>query len=124
MTIPSEYRVTLDPAELQLDVIHGFLSRSYWRKGVSKEVVEVAARNSLVVGSYLESGLQVGFARLVTDSATFGYLADVFVLEEHRRKGLASAMVRALLERPEVRELQRILLATRDAQGLYARLVH
>jgi GNAT superfamily N-acetyltransferase len=121
MSLPADYCISLDPAELQFDVIHGFLTRCYWSPGISKEVVEKAARNSLTVGAYHSSGKQVGFARMVTDHATFGYLADVFVLEEHRGKGLSVAMTKALLEIPEVKGFRRIMLATRDAHGVYER---
>lgn len=121
MTHSADYHISLDPLELQLEVIHGFLTRSYWSPGIPFGVVEMAVRNSLVVGAYQTSGAQVGFARLVTDHATFGYLADVFVLEEHRGQGLSVAMTMALLDLPEVKGFRRILLATRDAHGVYER---
>ena len=121
MNPSADYRISLDPSELQMEVIHGFLTRCYWSPGIPLEVVEKAARNSLVVGAYHVSGTQVGFARMVTDHATFGYLADVFVLEEHRGKGLSVAMTRALLDVPEVQGFRRIMLATRDAHGVYER---
>lgn len=121
MSLDHEYRISLDPSELQLEVIHGYLTRSYWSPGVPFEVVERAVRNSLTVGAYHRSGAQVGFARLATDHATFAWLADVFVLEEHRGKGLSVAMTKALLELPEVQGLRRIMLATRDAHGVYER---
>lgn len=118
----SEYRISLDPADLQFDVIHGYLSRSYWSPGIPREMVEKAARNSLCVGAYGPDGVQVGFARLVTDHTTFGYLADVFVLEEHRGRGISRAMVEALMALPEVKGMRRLMLATRDAHGLYEKL--
>ena len=120
--IPAEYRISLDPAELQFDVIHGYLVRSYWSPGIPRETIEKAARHSLCVGAYSPDGAQVGFARLVTDHATFGYLADVFVLEAHRGRGLSRAMVEALMSLPEVRGMRRLMLATRDAHGLYEKL--
>ncbi|MBI1752735.1 MAG: GNAT family N-acetyltransferase [Acidobacteria bacterium] len=120
--IPETHRISLDPAELQFDVIHGYLARSYWSPGIPREVVERAARHSLCVGAYGPGGAQVGFARLVTDHTTFGYLADVFVLEAHRGLGLAEAMVQALMDLPEVRGMRRLMLATRDAHGLYRKL--
>jgi len=113
-----DYRISLDPADLQLEVIHGFLATSYWSPGIPREAVARGVRHSLVVGAYLGAA-QVGFARMVTDHASFGYLADVFVLEPHRGRGLARRMVRALLELPEVQDFRRILLATRDAHGVY-----
>jgi len=121
-TTSEPYRISLDPSELQLDVIHGYLSRSYWSPGILLEVVERAARHSLCVGAYDGCGAQVGFARLATDHATFGYLADVFVLEEHRGRGLSAAMVGALMALPEVQGMRRLMLATRDAHGLYEKL--
>jgi GNAT superfamily N-acetyltransferase len=114
-----EYRISTDASELQLDVIHGFLTTSYWSPGIPRELVAKAIRHSLTVGAYDSAGGQVGFARLVTDCASFGYLADVFVLEPHRGRGLAQRLVRALLELPDVQGLRRIMLATRDAHGVY-----
>jgi len=119
MSLPEGYRISLDSAELQLEVIHGYLSRSYWSPGIPVHAVERAVRNSLVAGAYGSSGAQVGFARMVTDHASFGYLADVFVLEEHQGKGLGKALVQSLLELPEMRDLRTILLLTRDAHGVY-----
>lgn len=121
-SLPDGYRMSLDPAELQFDVIHGYLSRSYWSPGIPREIVEKAARHSLCVGVYGPDGGQVGFARMTTDHATFGYLADVFVLEEHRGLGLSAVMVQALMDLPEVQGMRRLMLATRDAHGLYAKL--
>jgi len=119
---PKGYRISLDPSELQLEAIHGYLTRSYWSPGISRELVEKAVRHSLCVGAYDGAGRQVGFARLVTDHTTFGYLADVFVLEGHRGRGLSKAMVGAIMALPEVQGMRRLMLATRDAHGLYARL--
>jgi GNAT superfamily N-acetyltransferase len=116
-----DYRISLDPADLQMDVIHGFLTTSYWSPGIPRAAVERAAAHSLVVGAYRD-GVQVGFARMVTDHTSFGYLADVFVLEPHQGRGLARKMVRALLDLPEVQDFRRILLATRDAHGVYSKL--
>lgn len=116
------YAVSLDKNLLQIDVIHAFLTASYWSPGIPRAVVETAIANSLCAGAYAADGAQVAFARLVTDHATFGYLADVFVLPEHRGRGLATVVVRALLELPAVRGFRRLLLATRDAHAVYARL--
>jgi ribosomal protein S18 acetylase RimI-like enzyme len=119
VNLPPGYRLSHDPADLQMDVIHGYLARSYWSPGIPRHVVEKAVRNSLTAGVYAPSGAQVGFARMITDHTSFGYLADVFVLEEHRRLGLAHALTRSLLELPEAQGFRTLLLATRDAHALY-----
>ena len=120
MTTPTgRIRVDDDPARLDMDMIHGFLSRTYWSPDIPREVVERALANSLCFGLY-EDGRQVGFARVVTDRATFAYLADVFVLESHRGRGLAKLLLAEILAHPSLQGLRRWLLATRDAHGLYA----
>jgi GNAT superfamily N-acetyltransferase len=116
--VPSGYSISTDATSLDLDVIHGYLSQSYWSPGIPRQVVERAIANSLCFGAF-RGAAQVGFARVVTDRATFAYLADVFVLEAHRGKGLAKAMVRAILAHAELQGLRRWLLATRDAHALY-----
>jgi GNAT superfamily N-acetyltransferase len=113
-----DYTISDDPARLDLDAIHAFLSRSYWSPGIPRETVARAIANSLCFGVYLGE-TQVGFARLVTDRATFAYLADVFVLEPHRGRGLSRVLMELVLAHPEVQGLRRWLLATRDAHGLY-----
>jgi GNAT superfamily N-acetyltransferase len=117
--LPPGIEIDTDPRRLDRGVIHGFLCESYWAAGIPRDVVERSIENSLCFGVY-ENGRQVGFARLVTDRATFAYLADVFVLESHRGRGLAKHLMAAILAHPEVRGLRRWLLATRDAHGLYA----
>lgn len=114
----ADYTISDDPARLDLDVIHGFLARSYWAAGIPRETVARAIANSLCFGVYF-GGAQVGFARLVTDRATFAYLADVFVLEEHRGRGLSRALMELVASHPEVQGLRRWMLVTRDAHGLY-----
>jgi GNAT superfamily N-acetyltransferase len=111
-----------DPSRVDLDVVHGFLTTAYWSTGVSRHTVARAIAGSVVMGAYAPDGRQVGFARAVTDGATFAWLADVFVLPAHRGRGIARAMVTALLEHPELQELRRWMLATADAQALYAAL--
>ena len=113
------YDISTDPGRLQLEAIHAYLTRSYWSPGVPRSVVARAIANSLCFGIYL-GGEQVGFARLVTDKATFAYLADVYVLEAHRGQGLSKRLVAQIQAHPELQGLRRILLATRDAHGLYA----
>jgi GNAT superfamily N-acetyltransferase len=118
--IRGHFRVSTDRRRLDLDVIHGFLSRSYWAEGIPRDVVERSIGNSLPFGVYDEDR-QVGFARVVTDRATFAYVADVFVLEEYRGRGLSKWLMECILAHPELQELRRWQLSTRDAHGLYAR---
>jgi len=100
---------------------HGYLARSYWASGIELEVVEKALANSFAV-SVIKDGAQVAMARVITDHATFAYLADVYVLETHRGRGLAKAMVAFLLAHPRLQGLRRWLLSTVDAQPLYRQL--
>lgn len=117
----AELRISSDFADVDLDVVHGFLSRdAYWCRGITRERVERAARHSLCFSAWLD-GSQVGFARVVTDRATFGYLADVFVLPANRGRGISQAMMAAILAHAELQGLRRFLLATSDAHGLYAK---
>lgn len=116
----SQYEISTDPNRLDLDVIHGYLTQSYWSPGVPRAIVERSIKHSLCFGVYLD-GAQVGFARVVTDRATFGYLADVFILEAHRGRGVAKKLMTTILAYPDLQGLRRLLLATRDAHGLYAR---
>ena len=105
--------------ELDVDLIHAFLSETYWARGIPRAVVERAIAGSLCFGGYL-GDRQVAFARVITDGATFGYLSDVFVLPEHRGCGYARALVAAVLAHPDLQGLCRLMLATRDAHALYA----
>jgi N-acetylglutamate synthase-like GNAT family acetyltransferase len=111
--------VDSDPARLDMDLIHGFLANTYWSLGISRELLERALRNSLCFGVY-EDDRQVGFARVVTDQATFAYLADVFILESHRGRGLSKKLVAAIAADPRLQGLRRWVLVTRDAHSLYA----
>ncbi len=113
------YDISTDPSRLQLDAIHAWLAGSYWSPGVPRDVVARAIAHSMCFGIYLGEA-QVGFARVVTDRATFAYLADVYVLEEHRGHGLSKRLVATIQAHPELQGLRRFLLATRDAHGLYA----
>jgi len=115
------FRISTDPARLDLGLIHGFLSGSYWARGIPREVVERSVRGSLCFGLYEEGGSQVGFARVITDRATFAYLADVFVLESQRGRGLSKWLLERILAHPDLQGLRRFLLGTKDAHGLYAR---
>ena len=117
---PGTYEISTDPARLDVAAIHAYLTRSYWSPGIPIGIVERALRNSLCFGVYDSAGAQVGLARVVTDYATFAYLCDVYVLEEHRGVGLAKRMMRELMSHPALRGARRVMLATRDAHGLYA----
>jgi GNAT superfamily N-acetyltransferase len=112
--------VTTDPARVDRDLTYEFLSQSYWSKGIPRHVFERAIANSLCFSLY-EGDDQVGFARVVTDRATFAYLADVFVLPSHRGRGLAKLLMEAVVAHSDLQGLRRWVLATRDAHGLYAR---
>ena len=116
-------RSEIDTDRMRLDfrVIHGFLTQSHWASGIPMAMVERAVAGSLPFGLYRD-GRQVGFARVVTDGATFAYLADVFVLPEERRKGLGRWLVESILGHPGLQGLRRWLLGTRDAQGLYGKV--
>ncbi len=113
------YDISTDPSRLQLDAIHAYLTRSYWSPGIPKDVVARGIAHSLCFGVY-QAQAQVGFARVITDRASFAYLADVYVLEEHRGQGLSKRLVAEILAHPDLQGLRRVLLATADAHGLYA----
>lgn len=114
-----QYSISTDPALLEIDLIYRYLSlESYWAKGIPKEVVERSIRNSVCFGIYCD-GAQVGFARVISDKATFAYLADVFVLESHRGRGLSKWLMENIHAHPELQGLRRWVLGTRDAHRLY-----
>ena len=114
------YLISADPSKLDIAVIHQYLSReSYWAKNIPLQTVERSIANSFCFGVYYHD-VQIGFARLVTDKATFAYLADVFVLPEHRGKGLSKWLIETIHADPDVQGLRRWMLGTKDAHGLYA----
>jgi GNAT superfamily N-acetyltransferase len=115
------YVVSTDPARLDIDRIHRFLSGAYWSPGIPHTVVARAIENSLAFGLYTASGEQAGFARAITDRATYAYLADVYVEAPHRGLGLGRFLVACVLGHPELQGLRRWALATADAHGLYER---
>jgi GNAT superfamily N-acetyltransferase len=110
--------VTTDPARLDLDTIHAFLAGSYWARGIPRDVLERAIEHSLCFGAF-EGDRQVGFARVITDRATYAYVSDVFVLESHRGRGVGKRLMLAIMSHPELQGLRRWSLFTRDAHGLY-----
>jgi GNAT superfamily N-acetyltransferase len=113
--------VSTDAARLDVDLVHRFLSEeAYWSSGIPRDVVERAIAGSIPFGAY-DGAAQVGFARVVTDRATFAYLADVFVLESHRGRGVGKLLVETALAHPDLQGLRRWLLMTRDAHALYAK---
>jgi len=113
-----EYSISTDPGRLDLDAIHAYLVRSYWCEGIPRQTLERAITNSLCFGLF-HGNDQVGLARVVTDSATYAYLCDVYVLEAHRGKGLAKWLMECVMAHPGLQGLRRFTLATRDAHGLY-----
>jgi GNAT superfamily N-acetyltransferase len=113
-----EFAISTDPARLDLDAIYDFLSKSYWGQNRSRERVETSIKNSFCFGVYSGKS-QIGFARLVTDYATFCYLADVYILEPFRRRGLGKWLIDSILGHPQFKHLRRWCLVTRDAQELY-----
>jgi GNAT superfamily N-acetyltransferase len=113
-------RITTDPRELDLDVIHRFLSQhSGWARGIPREVVERSIARSLCFAGFIGAD-QIAFARVVTDGATFANLVDVFVLPEHRGRGYSKQLMEAVLAHPDLQGLRRFTLATSNAHGLYA----
>ena len=123
--VPTEWRrdgytISTDRARIDVDLVHGFLTASYWAEGIPRDVVERSVAHSLCFGLY-EGDRQIGLARVITDHATFAYLSDVFVLERCRGRGLASWMLEVIHAHPSLQGLRWWLLATRDAHALYQR---
>src|SRR5207245_9210547 len=110
--------ISTDPARLDVGAIHAYLSRSYWAVGRPRAVVERSIAGSICFGLY-DGPRQIGFARVITDRATYAYLADVYVLEEYRGQGLGVWLVDRVVAHPDLQDLRRFCLATRDAHGLY-----
>jgi GNAT superfamily N-acetyltransferase len=117
-----EVWISTDPARLDRGLIHSFLStESYWARGIPFDVVDRSIDNSLNFGAYAAGG-QVGYARVITDRATFAHIRDVFVIARLRGQGLGTRLMRAVLDHPDLQQLRRILLVTRDAGGFYRSL--
>jgi N-acetylglutamate synthase-like GNAT family acetyltransferase len=114
-----EFLFSTDKKKLDLNYVHSFLTQSYWAKGIPLQLVESSVRNSLSIGIYTNDR-QMGFARVITDYTTFAYLADVFIDESFRGKGLSKILMTFILSFEEFRFLRRFILATRDAHGLYS----
>lgn len=113
-----EYEITPDKTRLDVVAIHAFLSQTYWSPGIPFAIVQKAIANALTFGVYLGAE-QVGFARVITDKTTFAYLADVYILDAHRGKGLSKRLLETIQAHEDLQGLRRFLLATKDAHGLY-----
>jgi GNAT superfamily N-acetyltransferase len=113
-----EYLISTDRSKLDLAMVHGFLTTSYWAPGIPLDIVKKSIEHSLNFGVY-RGEQQVGFARVITDYATFAYIGDVFILEEFRGRGLSKWLTQVIADHPELQGLRRWLLLTRDAYGLY-----
>jgi len=113
------FLISTDKSKLDVNLIHNYLSNdSYWANGIPFDTVKKSIDNAVCFGLY-ENDKQIGFARVVTDKATFGYLGDVFILESHRGKGLSKWLMECILKHPELQGFRRWILLTRDAQSLY-----
>lgn len=116
----SEFTVSCDTSRLDRAVIHAFLGSSYWAASIPEATIAKSIKHSLCFGLFVADG-QIGFARVITDRATFAYLADVFVLEAYRGTGLGQWLIDCVIDHPDLQGLRRWMLATRDAHGLYER---
>jgi GNAT superfamily N-acetyltransferase len=116
-----EFTISTDRERIDLDVVHGFLTECYWAKGIPREVVARCIENSLCFGVYAD-GKQIGFARVISDYATYAYIGDVFVLESFRGRGLGKWLMERVMQHPRLQGLRRWSLVTGDAHGLYSRL--
>jgi predicted GNAT family acetyltransferase len=110
-----------DPARIDMETVYGFLRTAYWSTGIPRETVEKSIRHSLAMGLY-DGERMIGFARVITDYATFAYVGDVFVLDAWRGRGLATWLTECLVGHPELQGMRRWILATRDAHNVYARV--
>jgi GNAT superfamily N-acetyltransferase len=117
--IRGQYEISTDPNRIDLDAVHAYLTRSYWCEGLPKEVLAKAIAGSLCFNLF-GGGRQIGFARVGTDRATFAYLADVYVLEEHAGRGLGKWLIEEVQSHPDLQGLRRFVLVTKDAHGLYS----
>ena len=114
----NQFTITTEKEKFDVEFIHSFLTRSYWAEGISKEVIERSIEGALCFGLF-ENDKQIGFARMITDKATFAYLADVFIIEEYRGRGLSKWLMEVIMSHPSLQGLRRMMLATKDAHGLY-----
>jgi GNAT superfamily N-acetyltransferase len=117
--VKGEFQISTDPPRIDLRAVHEFLTNSYWARGIPLETVQRSIENSLCFGIY-HGDRQIGFARVITDRATFAYLADVFVLPDYRGHGLSKWLMECIIAHPDLQGLRRWMLATQDAHELYA----
>lgn len=117
--IKNDFVITTDKSKINRETVHRFLTNSYWASGIPMKTVEGSINGSLCFSIFYQNE-QVGFARVITDEATFAYMADVFVLEAYRGKGLSKWLMEVIMNYPTLQGLRRFMLATRDAHGLYA----
>ena len=110
--------ISTEKEKLDIDFVHSFLTLSYWAEGISKEIIKKSVEGALCFGVF-ENDKQIGFARMITDKATFAYLADVFIIEDYRNLGLSKWLMEVIMSHPDLQGLRRMMLATRDAHGLY-----
>src|ERR1051326_8437972 len=116
--VPETFFISTDPAQMDVNAVHAYLTRSYWAEGIPREVVSKSIEGSLCFGLF-DGSRQIGFARVITDRSTFAYLCDVYVLEEYRGRGLGKKLMKAVCAHPDLQGLRRFVLITRDAHGLY-----
>jgi len=114
-----EYSISTDKSSFDIELIHNFLSNCYWAEGIPLDVLRRSIENALCFGVF-HGDQQVGFARVISDFATYAYIGDVFILPAHRAKGLSKRLMQAIMEHPQLQNLRRWSLVTRDAHGLYA----
>ena len=116
--IKDKFYISTEKEKMDIDLIHSFLTRSYWAEGISKEIVSRSIEGALCFAVF-ENEKQIGFARMITDRATFAYLADVFIIDEYRGLGLSKWLMEVIMSHPDLQGLRRLMLATRDAHELY-----
>ena len=114
----SQYTISTDRSRFDIDMIYNFLTHSYWARGVPREIVQRSIDHALCFGVF-DGDRQVGFARVITDCATYAYIGDVFILESHRGRGLSKLLMKAIMEHADLQGLRRWSLVTTDAHGLY-----
>ena len=112
------FTISTNKEKLDVDLIHSFLNGTYWAEGIQKDTIRRSIEGSLCFGVF-ENDKQIGFARMITDKATFAYLADVFIIEEYRGRGLSKWLMEVIMSHPDLQRLRRMILVTKDVHGLY-----